>query len=157
MAKQDRQRIEQEFASQDAEATARLSYSIGFAQSGLQALTLINGGALVALFSFVASASAVTFDLAALWWAFGFFAAGLVFNILAYLGAHLAQDRYYIVAQYCAWNAQDEMADADASHDPMPPYRAGSIAQMAAMLCAILALAAFIAGCGFALSGVASK
>ncbi|ASY44979.1 hypothetical protein CJD35_11415 [Sphingobium xenophagum] len=157
MAKQDIMRMERECASQEAEATARLSYSIGFAQSGLQALTLINGGALVALFSFVGSSSAVTFDLAALWWAFGIFAAGLVFNICAYLGAHLSQDRFYIVAQYLAWNAQDAMADKDASHDPMPPYKAGSIAQMAAMLCAILALAAFIAGCGFALSGVASK
>lgn len=157
MAKQVRMRMERECASQAAEATARLSYSIGFAQSGLQALTLINGGALVALFSFVASSSVVAFDLAALWRAFGFFAAGLVLNILAYLGAHLSQDRFYIVAQYLAWNAQDTLAEADASHDPMPPYKAGSIAQMAAILCAILALAAFIAGCGFALSGVAPK
>lgn len=157
MEKPDRMHIEREFASQNAEATARLSYSIGFAQSGLQTLSLINGGALVALFGFVASSSAVTFDLAALWWAFGFFAAGLVFNICAYLGAHLAQDRYYIVAQYLVWNAQDEMADKAASHDPIPSYKSGSIAQIAAILCAILALAAFIAGCGFALSGMAPK
>lgn len=157
MGKPDRMHIEREFASQNAEATARLSYSIGFAQSGLQTLSLFNGGALVALFGFVASSSAVTFDLAALWWAFGFFAAGVVFNICAYLGAHLAQDRYYIVAQYLAWNAQDEMADKAASHDPIPSYKSGSIAQIAAILCAILALAAFIAGCGFALSGMAPK
>lgn len=157
MEKPDRMHIEREFASQNAEATARLSYSIGFAQSGLQTLSLINGGALVALFGFVASSSAVTFDLAALWWAFGFFAAGLVFNICAYLGAHISQDRFYIMAQYLAWNAQDEMADKAASHDPIPSYKSGSIAQLAAILCAILALAAFIAGCGFALSGVAPK
>lgn len=152
--------FERTIASEGAEAAARLGYSIAFAQTGLQALTLINGGALVALFTFVGSAAAVKFDLTALCWAFAFFASGLVCNILAYLGAYVAQDCYHVVAQYLAWNAESHAladiggADRGALHDPLPLHRRGFVAQMAAMLSAVISLGAFIGGCGFALSGV---
>jgi hypothetical protein len=155
--------FERTIASEGAEAAARLGYSIAFAQAGLQALTLINGGALVALFTFVGSAAAVKFDLTALWWTFAFFATGLVCNILAYLAAHLAQDCYHVVAPYLAWNAESyALADPGAAdrvplHDPIPVHKRGAVAQMAAMLSAVISLGAFIGGCGFALSGVVAR
>lgn len=143
------------YEAQNAEAAERLKFSISLAQSGLQALTLINGGALVALFTLVGSATGLKFDLSSLWWAFSMFATGLVLNVLAFLGAHLSQDRYYEMAQCLAWDAQDALTGLTSSRDPMQSHRLGLLAQRCAIIAAILSLAAFITGSGFALSAVA--
>lgn len=142
------------FEQQSQEAAERLRFAIQFAQSGLQALTLINGGALVALFTFVGSATAVKFDLSAIWVAFACFAAGLVMNILAYLGAHFSQDQFYLSSQEGAWRAEQEIMGQPVTYDPVPGQRRGTLAQIAAIVAALLALISFIAGAGFALSGV---
>ncbi|WP_336974166.1 hypothetical protein [Sphingobium aromaticiconvertens] len=132
----------------------RLRHSIGFAMASLQALTLINGGALVALFTFVGSSTAVRFDMSALWVAFAAFATGLVFNLLAFLGAHLSQDYFYVSAQWSAWNAELRMDGLPESYDAVSPARIGTRAQIAGIASGIVSLIAFIVGCGFALSGV---
>lgn len=146
-----------DYEQQSREAEQRLAFAIGFAQSGLQALTLVNGGALVALFTFIGSASAVRFDFPLIWIAFAAFAAGLVCNMGAYLAAHLSQDQFYLSAQYAAWKAEQELMGRVVTHDPYVPLRRGQHAQLFAIAGAILSLLCFLIGTGFALAGVMAR
>lgn len=145
------------YDQQTKEAEHRLGFAIGFAQSGLQALALVNGGALVALFTFIGSANVVRFDFQCIWTAFAAFAAGLVCNMTAYLAAHLSQDQFYLTAQYSAWKVEDEMVGAGPRHDPRAPWRRGQNAQLAAIATAVLSLICFLVGTGFALAGVLAR
>ncbi|WP_300115264.1 hypothetical protein [Sphingobium sp.] len=148
--------LERDYRLESEEAAERLRFSVGFAQSGLQALTLINGGALVALFTFVGAAGSIRFSIAMLWWSFACFAAGLTCNILAYLFAHLSQDQFYIAAQGGAWDAQDQLNGVQPDRDHMPHLRWGDRYRMGGVAFALLALIGFVAGAGFALSSVIS-
>lgn len=129
-----------------AEAAERLRFSVGFALSGLQALTLANGGALIALFTFLGNSGAVTL-----------FAVGLASNLVAFIGAHLSQDAYYTMAQVEAWKAQAAMAATEYPDDVLKHHRTGTFWQRLAMIAALLALACFICGAAFALAGVTPR
>lgn len=140
-----------------AEAAERIRFSVEFAQRGLQSLTLANGGALIALFTFVGNSGAIKLNVNALWWAFALFALGLASNLVAFIGAHLSQDEYYNMAQVQAWKAQAQMIDTVYSEDELKHHARGAKWQMLAMICALLALASFIAGAAFALAGVTPR
>lgn len=148
---------ERDLERQTLEAAERLRFSVAFAQSGLQALTLINGGALVALFTFVGSATALKFNFHAMWLAFACFAAALVFTMIAYLGAHLSQDQFHVSSLHGAWQLEQQLTDVAETYDPVPAYRIGTISQIIAIGASLLALAGFIAGAGFALSGALGR
>ncbi|AOF97687.1 hypothetical protein [Sphingobium sp. RAC03] len=146
--------LERDYQSQSQEAAERLRFSIGFAVNGLQSLTLINGGALVALFTFVGAAGSVRFNIAMLWWSFACFAFGLVCTILAYLWAHLSQDCYYVAAQGLAWDAQDRLKAVQPDRVNIVSHVRGDLYRLGGVACALLALFGFVAGAGFALSSV---
>jgi hypothetical protein len=133
----------------------RLKFQASFAQSAWQALTLVNGGAIVALFTFIGSAKP-HLDQTRIWAGFVCFAVGLSFNILSILTGFLAQAWFMKATTSSAWNKQAEM------HGYQPRYTAevqrelgwGNIWEGLAICAAVVSLISFIVGSGFALAGV---
>lgn len=138
-----------------AEAAERIKHQIDLAAKGLSGLTLINGGALVALFTLIGSKPEIAISMHFLWAAFACFAAGLASTIVAYFGAFVSQGQYYEVAETKSWNDQRIMFGLTAIVDPAPSLRRGLFAERLGVGSAVLALVLFIAGSGFALVGVA--
>lgn len=152
-----RRRIaELDYASQTAEAAERLKFQISLVDRGIQSLMLINGGALVALFTLLGSKAPIHLDTRLLWLAFAAFAGGLALTLLANLGAFVSQWQYYVTCQYAAWDAQKIMVSAPSTYDTAIVRAAsiGFVAQMAGTVSAVLALVAFVVGCGLAFAGV---
>jgi hypothetical protein len=154
MADESKEILTLEYEAQTAEAAERLRFATDFAQSGLKALFLANGGAMVALFTLIGNHGALKPDTTLIWWSFAAFVAGLVFALLSSLGAHISQNLYYILAQAIAWNARDQVHGGPAGHDLERPYNLGTIAQRGATVAAIVSLAGFAAGAGLALAAV---
>jgi hypothetical protein len=142
-----------EFAK--ADVLERLRFQASFAEVGWRSLALINGGAIVGLFTFIGNAKPAT-NPSLLWTAFALFAAGLVMNILSIMGGFLAQAFYMKATTSTAWNKQAQM------HGHQPQYvdelraemRAGNIWEMIAIAASMLSLAAFIGGAAFSLVAV---
>lgn len=140
-----RDELQNDYAAQTAEAAERLKASLSLATSGLQYLTAVNGGAMIALFTLIGSGK-VKFDMSGLWIAFAFFAAGIVFSLSAYLFGHLAQDQFYLAAQSHAWNAQAILAGRAPVYDELKHKTRGSRLLIAAVSVAVLSLVGFIIG-----------
>ena len=150
------QRLLKRYEDELADSARRLEYATGFARGGLQALTIINGGALVALFTLVGGEARLHFDFGALWITFAVFAVGLTANIASYLCAYLCQNYYYLVAYEQADRARALAFGAAPEQDSITANHANGVwAQLGAILAAIVALACFIGGCGTALYAVA--
>ncbi|WP_010186020.1 hypothetical protein [Sphingomonas sp. PAMC 26605] len=139
-----------------ADASERVKYQVALVDRGLQSLMLINGGALVALFTLLGSKAPPHFDARLLWYAFGFFALGLAMTLLANLSAFLSQAAFYAVSMMEAWDAQRAIGGlaAERTTDMHRAHRGGLHAQYAGVATAALALFAFVLGCGLAFAGV---
>jgi hypothetical protein len=134
-----------------ADAAARLKYQIEFAKIGFQSLTLVNGGAIVALFTLV-GAKAVYLNDRLLWWAFGAFALGLSLVILAVICAFFSQLGYMNTAFARALNAQARMHRRPERYDDDAPYKQGERWLIGSISTTALSLAAFILGSVFSLA-----
>jgi hypothetical protein len=97
------------------EVADRLRYQIDFLQTVFRTLSLMNGGSIVALFTLLGTGK-VPFAMTYIWWAFGGFAIGLLFNIVAVVFAFLSQFHYKTGAIRAAVNARHEM------HCQTPPH-----------------------------------
>ncbi|HEY0148678.1 MAG TPA: hypothetical protein VGB70_06700 [Allosphingosinicella sp.] len=136
-----------------AETSERMKIQADLAHSALRGLMLVNGGAIVALFTFIGNSNA-SFDRSLIWWAFGFFATGLILTLAANISGFLAQTHFFLQTNLQSWNAQLEMLGGEAKYEHIPFYKRGMIYQRGGVASAVCALVAFIVGCGFALGGV---
>ncbi|WP_174286627.1 hypothetical protein [Sphingomonas bacterium] len=154
-------------ANDAARAIARLDYEaltaeaaqfqqrqLALVDRALQSLMLINGGALVALFTLIGSKASLHVHTQTLWDSFVLFAAGMCCTLLANFAAFFAQGLYYQSSQFQAWNAQQRAHDVPETHDFKSPHRAGDRSEIIGIFAAFAALAAFITGCAFAFAGV---
>jgi hypothetical protein len=138
-----------------ADVLERLKFQATFAEIAWRSLTLVNGGAIVALFTFIGNARPAI-DHSLIWVGFGCFAAGLVSNILSIMAGFFAQAFYMKSTTSAAWNKQLEM------HGYEPQYaevqvgeqRAGDRWEWTAIITAVASLLAFVAGAACALQGV---
>jgi len=74
-----------DYETYKAEEAQRLGFQHDFAQAALKSAVLVNGGAIVALFTFLGNEKVVVHpDL--LFWSFGSFAAALGSGLAAYFG-----------------------------------------------------------------------
>jgi hypothetical protein len=146
---------ELDFELAKVDASERLKFQSDFAQAAWRLLTLVNGGAIVALFTFIGNAKPAI-DHGLIWSSFVCFCAGLAFCALS-IGAGFFAQAYYMKSNISvAWNKQAEM------HGYAPAYtdvqkseeRTGEIAEYVGIGCAALSLISFIAGAACALSGV---
>jgi hypothetical protein len=139
------------------DAAQRLQFQHDFAQTSLQSSVLVNGGAIVALFTFLGHDKAVI-SADALAWSFGWFVAALACGLLAHLGAFLSQAFYMQVAEYDAVAARNAMGKLTniAGHDEgeARARRRGHIAFGVALGASALSLVGFVLGAWCALDGV---
>lgn len=137
--------------AQTAEAAERLRFAVDLARSGLHAALIVNGGALVALFTLIGHTGV---DMRWLWWSFAGFAVALVLVLSGWLCAHLSQNQFYIAAQFEAWNADAVLDGRAPGCDAPAATSSGTRFMVAGTICATLSIMAFVAGCGCALAGV---
>ena len=135
---------------------------MSIADATMKALLLANGGAMIALFTFVGnlvakSSKAVPFDPSRLWTGFFCFVAGLVAALLVHAFAFLSQDRSYNQSMLEAWRHQRTSLDgipADPSERELQVFGQGHAFYGIAFFLAIVSIALFAIGCGYALGGV---
>lgn len=148
-----REMARQDYAAQTAEAAQRLQYQIDYSKMLLNALTVGNGGAILALLTFIGNTGAKT-DPAQMKWAFGIYGAGLVLVFLSYTGAFFSQSHFYEASQHQAWNDQAKSVGATANNDVKGPMGKGLSGLGFGVLMAMLSLAAFIGGSIAALTAI---
>lgn len=146
-----------DYESLTADASERLKMQAEIAQAIFRGLTLVNGGAIIALFTFIGN-SELTYDATNIWWAFGCFVLGLASTLVAIMAAFRSQSCYMKSSQYEAWDKQRLMLNLPLRNpgprDYLAEYRSGEIAEYVAIGTVSIALIAFVIGSAFALTGV---
>lgn len=144
--------IQQDYAASMADAQARLEHQVQLAQSALKGLMIVNGGAIIALFTFLGTGRG-KIQISYVWWGFSFFVGGLVLTLLATILGFLAQGMYMNVSFREARRNQDLIAGRDLMpHDKSEFW--GNVFEYAAIFAVVLSLAAFACGAGFSITGV---
>lgn len=143
-----------EFAKGDV--MERLRFQAEFAKVVWQSLSLVNGGAIVALFTFIGNVQPLL-NSHAMWAGFGCFVFGLAVNILSILLGFMSQASFMRATTSAAWNEQQKMHGYPPTHvdELNAEMKTGNRWHLAAIVSAVLSLIAFVAGSAFALVGVA--
>jgi len=136
-------------------AMIRLESISNFAQSTWKGLMIVNGGAIVALFTLLGNTTVIV-ERTGLWWAFLLFSFGLAATLFSNLTAYVTQSAYWQQDMGGAWNAQELM------HGRAPKWekdvrRSASLGQFfewVALISAVLSLLAFLGGSWCALQAV---
>lgn len=136
-----------------ADANTRLPLATQIALSALRGLMIINGGAIVALFTFIGNAPG-SYDRAAIWWAFTWFASGLFLTMAANILGYFTQSWYFQSSTEQSWNAQARRHRRPAPYNAEWYNRWGSRAEFVALVCVVLALISFGFGSWNAIAGV---
>jgi hypothetical protein len=145
--------LDYELTRQDA--LERLRFQAEFSQSAWKGLTLVNGGAIIALFTFIGNYHHGT-DPTRIWAAFACFAGGLALNLASIMTGFLSQS-YFMKSDVSAlWNKQAEMHGYEPQHRETQgrEFGMGNLWWRIAVGACSLSLAAFIVGSGLALAGV---
>ena len=138
-----------------AEMVERMKIQTEFAHSVLRGLTLGNGGAIIALFTFIGNSNrSLPFEQQSIWCAFAIFIGGLTATFISAIGGYFSQSFYLVSTTYEAWSSQAEMLGNEQRWDHIKPYNRGTIAEYTGVAAAFIGLACFAVGSCFALSGV---
>lgn len=137
-----------------SEMLERLRFQVAFAQKALAALVLVNGGAIIGMFTLIGTIAGhadthLALSGGRLWQAFAAFVAGLAFSLFAYLGAFLSQGFYYVVAAL-----EMDGIDPDEPDPRTIEHMRGQTAEWVAISAATLSLILFVIGSGLALASV---
>ncbi len=153
----------EDHAAARTEALERIKIQYGIADATLKALMLANGGAMIALFTFIGNLMAksavprMPFSTHALWVAFACFVAGLVTALICHGLAFMSQDRFFNQVMREAWRMQDAAvrgAPTQTSDLEMKLFRQGQLFYFGGLATSLVSVVCFATGCGFALSGV---
>jgi hypothetical protein len=161
MTELNREIAKHDYENLKQESVDRLKYQIEYSQGLIRALTLANGGAIVALFTFIGNLDAdgaMAYKSIWIWWAFAAFSAGLTSIILSSFGAFFSQYWYMMSTINEMWMKQVQMLGGV----PNPEFQAncfkdhkrGTWALGLGIVAACVSLASFVAGSGLALKGV---
>ncbi len=142
-----------DYEAQIQEGNDRLKYQVDFSQSLLRNMVLVNGGAIISLFTFIGNSQS-QFDEFYTRFAFGSFAVALTATLFAYIGGFFSQQMFMEVSLYQAWNAQQIMHGGTHEYDVKGSLKRGNIAMWTALGLAFFGLIAFIVGAYCALEGV---
>jgi hypothetical protein len=145
-----REELEQELRAESTEALERLRFATALAQSGLQYLTVVNGGALVALFTLIGTGK-LAYSLVPLWTAFGAFVMGITAALTAYLFGYLSQNKFYFTASYRAMNLASQLGGRPQEQDAITPQNAGMRMLNFSIAAAAASILLFVVGAGLAL------
>ncbi|RJY09246.1 hypothetical protein [Aurantiacibacter aquimixticola] len=151
----ERERIAREIALDDYatridEGKDRLRFQVEYSQSAMRNLQLVNGGAVLALLTFIGN-TGLDFNFFGLWWAFFWFASGLVCSLAAYFGAFFSQHFFMKLTMYEAWNAQYRSRGAEEPYQTSAELDWGNRALYSAVILSTLSLVSFLVGAFVAL------
>ena len=145
-----------------SEVIERLKFQVGFSESVFKNLTLVNGGAIIGLFTFIGNAKDKNFlfelNEQLLWFSFGGFCFGIFLALISAFGAFFSQKFFYESAMNELWMIQTFDSTGDVGEDGrLTPVRRGDIALSLGVISAMLSAIAFITGAALALWAVLPK
>ncbi len=153
--------VQDQLAASATDAADRVKIQATIAADAMKALLLANGGAMIALFTFVgnvlAKAPSVRFDFHDLRWSFGLFVSGFVVALITHVFAFFSQDRFFHQAIAEVERLTQSVLTDERVTDQTAERRAfkqGQTAYLLGLGAAIVSVLMFAVGCGFALSGV---
>jgi len=138
------------------DAGERLRYQVQFSQAALKNLHLVNGGAVLALLTFLGHTD-LNVNYRAIWWAFVWFGLGLATSLASYFGAYFSQAHFMNVSIMEAWNAQQRARGLPPPHDYRPHFRVGNLYMYLGIAAAVVSLALFVIGAFVGLSGLSDR
>ena len=149
--------VEAEMAMEDyraeiQEAACRLRFQVEYSQSALRNLTLVNGGAIIALLTFIGNSNS-TMSIISTKWSFSWFSLGLFLSLISYFGAFFSQKFFMNVSFYKAWNAQYQARSLPAPYDITQDFKKGNRAMCAGIISALFSATCFVIGSFVALDG----
>lgn len=150
----DRAIAVEDYKANIAEAAERLKFQVDYSQAALRNLSLVNGGAIVALLTFIGNTDA-DFNARAIWYAFGWFSGGLSCSLLAYFGAFFSQLFFMSQTMHQAWNAQERAVGREEKYEIESDYNFGNVAMYGAVVLALLSCIFFVIGAFVSLGGLA--
>ena len=142
-----------EFDYQRAEVLHRSEVQNQLGQGALKSMMLVNGGAIIALLTFVGDKGKVA-DVLSLKIGMGCFGAGLFSGLLAYFAAYFSQADFMNHAAYLTVRAQAKMVGGEEIVPPKVHVKRGSILLFAAVGLLLTSLSAFALGSAASLNGI---
>jgi hypothetical protein len=136
-----------------AEVAQRLGFQQEIGLAALRSLTLVNGGAVIGLLTFIGN-EAPAVDPLLMRWSFGAFGAGLFFTLAAYLGGYFSQSHLMNMALQMAWDDQRELAGKARTGAGEELLKSGNRILLAAVACATTSLLCFGVGAFSALFAI---
>lgn len=134
-------------------AHQRLRFSVEYAQQGIRALFLANGGGIISLLTFAGNANAVKEPLA-LFWSFCWFGTGTAFALATYIAGYISQAEAmqdeFDYSRHAVLSWLDKAPEYEQSKHALK----GSIAEKSGVIFAIFSLGFFIAGAFVGLDAV---
>ena len=121
----------------------------------IKGLTFVNGGAILALLTFVGNHSS-TINPAQLRSAFTAFAVGLASALFSYVGAYFSQGSYSHSETSDSWNHQSDMRQMPRlyTEDANKERRTGTIFEISGVFCVAASLISFVVGSFSALNSI---
>lgn len=137
------------------DAQDRLPLATQIALAALSGLMLANGGAIVALLTFIGNSTMREgFEPALLQWAFAAFALGVGLAVLAHILGYLIQTNYYQYSNHAAANAKRRMHGLSEEYEPDKYDRRGTRLEKFAIAACCVSMLCFVAGAALAMFGV---
>lgn len=143
----------EDYKINSTEGLERLKYQVEFSQAALRNLHLVNGGAIIALLTFVGNVSD-GIDKLSIFWSFVWFSSGLACSLLAYLGAYFSQAFFMNVAFSQAWEAQHAAEGSSVKFPFEQDLRRGNVALLFGIGMELVSMACFIIGAFVAIEGL---
>ena len=145
------QRMDYEASIKEASDRLRFQQEIGLA--AVRSTLLVNGGAVVALLTFIGNTQG-RFDDADLRRAFTFFCVGVVASLLSMWTAYIGQEWLSNMRTSIAWNYQENMRGKPPAHDFEKERKSGWILMAISSAFVLTGVVTFIAGAFAALGGI---
>lgn len=147
----DREELIRDIESETAESMERLRTAADLAKSGLHTLTIVNGGALVALFTLIGTGR-LPFATGPLWASFGAFVLGIAASLVAFLAGHASQNQFYLVSAHRAHNLAAQLAGRTPVAEETLHLTSGNRYLAGAVISAATSIVMFVIGAGLALA-----
>lgn len=146
-------------ASAQNEFIERIRAQTVLAEKLLSALLLVNGGAMIGLFTFIGNlqkkGAGIVLDTSLLWLGFWGFIVGMIAALMAFAMSFLSQHHYTLACQYEIMRHDDEALDGSGSNArEREAVVIGTKFYGAGILLSFLSILAFLVGSGFSLAGV---
>lgn len=153
-----RDQTERQIAIEDYKLNAqegmeRLKYQVEYSQAALRNLQLVNGGAMIALLTFIGNVDGAI-HTNSVFWSFVWFSIGLTTSLTSYLGAYFSQSSFMNVAFSQAWEAQHRAKGSATTYPFDKHMKRGNIALAIAIGLAIASMACFVIGAFVAIEGL---